>query len=297
MDEPAASLGEDLAAVPGVAVREREPMQRHTPLRVGGPAELFAVVPDIDSLKAVRRLARRARTRTMLHWPHQDIIVRDGGLRGLVVRPGAGFETMARPTPDTITLGAATPFGALEGFGPGWWSGLAGWPGTPGGLFHGGEQEHMTGMVTQVRWLRGRSVESHAIAPSDPPPALPDTAVLVDITLRPGLLASRALGRVGPAPCGLLFADPPPTRGGGRSAGEVLDDFRLTGTRLRAWKLAAETPGRVVNLGGGTARDLMMLAKGVSARCEQLLGLPLELRLPVVGENPAKLRRPLRRNR
>lgn len=290
-------LAEALEAVPGVSVREREPMSRHTPLRVGGPADLFAVVRDISALKEVRRMARKDRTRMMLHWPHQDVVVKDGGVRGLVVRPGSGFETLAHPAADLITLGGATPFAALEGLGPGWWSGLTSWPGTPGGVFHGGEQEHLTGMVSQVRWLRGRSIESHDIALADPLPTMPDTAVLVDITLRPGLLASRALGRVGPAPSGLLFSDPPVARGGGRSAGEILDDARLTGTRLREWRLAPEAPGRVINLGGGTARDLIMLAKGVSARCEQLLGLPLELRLPVVGEAPARLRRPLRRGR
>lgn len=291
------SLAEALGAVPGVRVREREPMARHTPLRVGGPADLFAVVPDVTALLEVRRLARRDRARTMLHWPHQDVLVKDGGVRGLVVRPGAGFESLSRPALDAIVLGAAATFASLEGLGPGWWSGLARWPGTPGGLFHGGEQEHLTGMVSQVRWLRGRSVEVHDIAPADPLPTMPDTAVLVDITLRPGLLSSRAMGRVGPAPSGLLFADPPVARGGGRSAGEVLDDARLTGTRLRAWRLAPEAPGRVINLGGGTARDLLMLARGVSARCEQVLGLPLELRLPIVGDDPARLRRALRRTR
>ena len=291
------SLAEELETVPGVAVREREPMSRHTPLRVGGPADLFAVVPDVAALQEVKRLARKERCRTMVHWPFQDVVVKDGGIRGLVIRPGAGFETLARPALDVVVLGAATPFAALEGLGPGWWSALASWPGTPGGVLHGGEQEHLTGMVAQVRWLRGRSVEAHDIAVHDPLPTLPDTAVLVDITLRPGLLSSRALGRVGPTPSGLLFQDPPVTRGGGRSSGEILDDARLLDTRLRAWRLASETPGRVVNLGDGTARDLLMLAKGVAARAEQILGVPLELRLPVVGDDPARLRRALRRNR
>lgn len=291
------SLAEELEALPDVAVREREPMARHTPLRVGGPADLFVVVPDVASLKEVKRLARKDRCRTMLHWPFQDVIVKDGGLRGMVIRPGAGFETLARPDRDSVVLGAATPFAALEGLGPGWWSAMATWPGTPGGAFHGGEQEHLNGMVSRIRWLRGRSVESHDVAVHDPLPAMPDTAILVDITLRPGLLSSRALGRVGPAPTGLLFSDPPVARGGGRSAGEILDDARLLGTRLRAWRLASEAPGRVVNQGEGTARDLLMLAKGVAARAEQVLGLPLEVRLPIVGEAPARLRRALRRTR
>ena len=41
-----------------------------------------------------------------VHWPFGDWLVRDGGLRGTVIRLGHAFEAVALEE-DTVTIGAA----------------------------------------------------------------------------------------------------------------------------------------------------------------------------------------------
>ena len=277
------SLADTLRGLEGLLVREHEPMSRHTPMRTGGPADIWAVVSDPEALLAALKVARRHQTRWMAHWPWQDLIVRDGGVRGLVVRPGAGFEGLRHADEDRIVLGAATPFAALAGLGRGWWDALARWSGTPGGLFQDGGQDYLTGMLAGARWVRGRGVEAVELGEGDPAPDLPGTALLVDVTLRPGLLVADVFGRIAPLPSGHLFAAPPTKRGAPTSAAQALGDAGLLGTRLRRWRLSTEDPGRVLNLGGGTVDDLLQLFHGAKAQVERYSGHTLDLRLTTAG--------------
>ncbi len=281
---PLALLVDALEALDGVAVRRDEPLAHHTPLRVGGPADVWAVVDSPDALLQAIKAARAQGVKWLVHWPMQDLLVQDGGFRGLVLRPGAGFEGVVQAAPDRVVLGAAAPVAALSRLGPSWWSTLERWSGTPGGLVHDGRGDQLSGMVTQVRWLRGRGVVEEAVAPGEAPPPPPTSAILVDVTLQPGLLVSAGDGHLGPYPPGWLFADPPRGKGPARTAADELVDARLEGTRLKSWRLSAERPGVAVNLGGGTAADLLLLAKGASARTHAMLGRKIDLRLPIVGE-------------
>ena len=165
-------LVETLGGLDGVRVREREPFARHTPLRVGGPAEVWALVDDVPSLFRALSAARKSGTRWRLHWPLQDWLVRDGGMRGLVVRPGAGFERVSI-TDTEVVLGAATPFAALSGLGEGFWSPLADWPGTPGGLLHDGCGDWLAGVCSRVQWAIGRRVIDTVLDSGAAPPRHP----------------------------------------------------------------------------------------------------------------------------
>lgn len=281
---PLAQLVAALTELDGVTVRRDEPMARHTPLRIGGPADAWAVVDTPEALRQTVKAARAHKVRWTVHWPFEDVIVQDGRMQGLVIRPGPGFERVEQTAPERVVLGAAAPFASLSRLGPSWWSTLVRWPGTPGALLHGGRGDQLSGMVVGVRWLRGRGVVEAEVAQGEAPPAPPTNATLVDITLAPGLLVSAGDGHLGPYPPGWVFADPETRKGPRRTAADELVDARLEGTRLKAWRLSAERPGIAVNLGGGTAADLVLLAKGTSARTQALLGRKLDLRLPVVGE-------------
>ena len=97
------ALLEDLKPISGATVRPGEPMARHTPLRVGGPADIWTSVADIEALSAVLSASRRHKVPWRICWPLGDWLVRDGGVRGLVVRLGVGFypERWA-DTPDAM---------------------------------------------------------------------------------------------------------------------------------------------------------------------------------------------------
>jgi hypothetical protein len=130
-----------------------------------------------------------------------------------------------------------------------------------------------------VRWLRGRGIEGLAVAPGEPPPAVPDSAVLLGITLafEPVLPRGKRRGSAqAPPPAGALFTPPP-----GDRAERLLSRSGLCGARLRDWRISEQ--GTAIQLGHGTCRELLHLAQGLQERVQRERGVALETRLPVVG--------------
>ncbi len=280
------ALAAELRAVPGVIARPDEPAARHLPLRCGGPVDLWVVAPDPEALGAVLAAARRHRVKWRVHWPFEDWLVRDGGIAGMVVRPGRGFEGLERLDDGGLRLGAAPPWGALAALGEGWWSELARWPGCPGGMLAGPERRWLRGLLRQLRWRRGRRVET-VRPPDGEVPEPPATAVLLDVDLGPSLRAAPSRHRRGPPPPGTAFADPE----GVRDPAEAwLARAGLLGSRLRAWVLSEAEPGVLVNRGGGRTADALMLLRGAAERVERTRGVTLTLALPVVGRREAPRR-------
>lgn len=287
----------ELGEVPGLRLRPDEPMAQHTPLRVGGPAELWAVAEDIDALRLGIKAARRHRIPWRLHWPFQDWIVRDGVLAGLTVRPGRAFEGIERLALDRIRIHAASPWSSLAGLGSGWWDELSRWPGCPGGLLAEGQQARLTGMCREIAWYRARGTDRLDVEEGQTPPAQPPTAIPAWVDISPGLLIFDGVDGPCPPRAGRLFADPEVGGGRRRSVEAILREGAIPGARLRAWKLAIEEPGLVVNLGEGTARDLLLLAQGVAARIEKSRGIKIEIRIPFHGADRLSPRRPLKARR
>ncbi|MGI9311147.1 MAG: UDP-N-acetylmuramate dehydrogenase [bacterium] len=78
-------------------LRIDEPMSRHTSWRVGGAADYFYTPADKDDLIA---LLRRLPAEVPLHWIGlgSNLLVRDGGIAGLVVRTAKGLTGLREVT-------------------------------------------------------------------------------------------------------------------------------------------------------------------------------------------------------
>lgn len=274
-------LRAQLLEIPGIRLRVDEPLSRHTPLRVGGPAELWAVAEDEAALSAALSAARREKVPWRVHWPLADWLVRDGGVRGLILRPGRAFEVLAVEG-DQVRIGAAALWGSLaalklpEALRP-----LARWPGSVGALLESPEAGRLTGLAAEISWLRGRRVERVEIGPAEAPPEIPKTAIPLALALRTAPEVVRGRRRPWlerPVVPGALFVSPK-----GEDLGVLLSDSNLAGTRLRSWRLSPHAPGAVVQLGGGSCKDVLLLAQGLQERVERSLGVTLKPRLPILG--------------
>src|SRR5438128_9328141 len=91
MMEPPAPLVETISARLGVRACPGEPLARHTSFRIGGPAELLVVPETVEELAFVWRAAARSATRVTLLGGGSNVLVGDGGVRGVVVKLGRGF--------------------------------------------------------------------------------------------------------------------------------------------------------------------------------------------------------------
>ena len=292
-DQVIAAVAHGLARLPGVRVRTREPMARHVPLRVGGPADLWVMVADTEALAATLGLVRQHGQSWHLSWPFEDRLVRDGGQRGVIVRPGRGFEGVALlpaddQGPSRLRLGAATPWAALAGAlaripGPARspLAHVATWPGCPGGLLSSGDPTLLDGLLHALSWYKGRSTERVVVEDGASSPVPSSSAVLLSIELPLSPSRPRPLRR--PPPTGTLFADDVPM-----AAAPQLRAAGLLGTRLHAWRVARAEPGTLVNMGHGDCATALLLAKGLAEHARKSRGVELQLRIPIVGSEPGR---------
>ena len=68
--------------------RENEPMQAHTSFRIGGPADLLVLPADVQQLEEVVAKARVERIPLTVIGNGSNLLVKDRGIRGLVVKLG-----------------------------------------------------------------------------------------------------------------------------------------------------------------------------------------------------------------
>jgi UDP-N-acetylmuramate dehydrogenase len=68
--------------------RRNEPLNRHTTLRVGGPADLFLYASDRDTLAEVVMLGQRLGLPMLLLGDGSNVCIGDSGVRGLTIRNG-----------------------------------------------------------------------------------------------------------------------------------------------------------------------------------------------------------------
>jgi UDP-N-acetylmuramate dehydrogenase len=280
---PAPELQAALSEATGVAVRVEEPLSRHLPLRLGGPVELWVHAHDEDALTVALKAARSTHSVWRVHWPFEDWLVRDGGLKGAVIRLGRGFEAIVLDE-DTVTIGSAALWSALpsELQGP-IWDELRTWPGCPGGWTSGGWDEELDRACVGIRVHQSGRILDLAVNPGEGMPSLNKNAVLLSITLH----------REIPPRVDLL---PPPAPGAifqqvdNTTVATELDKAGLTGTRLRRWRISRAAPGTVVQLGGGSCKDLMLLVQGIRTRVEKQRGVKIQTRIPLLGNEPGRRR-------
>jgi UDP-N-acetylmuramate dehydrogenase len=304
--------GEALASGLDAEIRLDEPMSAHTTLRLGGPADVWASVRTTDALVRLLRGAHEGHVPVTCVGGGSNLLVRDGGIRGLVVNL-AGLCRVARADADDpgrleVEGGAAT--GRLLRRALDWELGgvefLAGVPGTVGGglvMNAGTSLGSFSDVVAEVRSLTRDGtmiVRDHgdcgfryrgSALPTD------ETVVGTILRLRPRereailadvrMLRERRKGREpgGVPTSGSTFKNPP-----GDSAGRLIDSAGLKGERLGGALVSpVHANWLVVDPGSDppcTAVDLLGLVELVRARVHEVHGVELELELRVVGEGP-----------
>ena len=129
-------------------LRRDEPMSRHTSWRAGGPAERFFVPADIDDLQTLLQSLDDT-VPVFWHGVGSNLLVRDGGIRGVVISAARILKDIERVDSRTVRAGAGLACTQLARQCLRWQLGpaefFAGIPGTIGGALamnagaHGGE--------------------------------------------------------------------------------------------------------------------------------------------------------------
>ena len=303
-DDLAAAWRSQLAG--GTKLLREEPLAPKTTMRVGGSARLYAEPADVDDLRTLIGGAQAAGVPFFLLGRGSNLIVPDEGVDGLVIALAhpvwAVFE--ARPE-GRVWAGAGLRLKNLCGLAL--QAGLAGFeflegiPGSVGGALRmnaGAMGGWMFDVVEEVQVMTG-SGEVQVLRPAEMGVAYRQCAALregiaLGALLRPKAPAAAAeIGRLigtyrsqrhetqpREPSAGCVFKNP---REG--SAGRLIEECGLKGTRVGGAEVSPLHANFIVNLGTATAGDVLDLVRLVRARVRQLTGVALEPEVLLYGKN------------
>ncbi|MBI4385914.1 MAG: UDP-N-acetylmuramate dehydrogenase [Elusimicrobia bacterium] len=283
--------------------RLAEPMSRHTTFHIGGPADAYLEVETEAELAKVCRFARRRRLPVFFIGWGSNLLVRDGGLRGIVARLRGEFDAV-RFDGVRVFAGAGVRLPALvsacarrglAGAEP-----LIGVPGTVGGalVMNAGTREGEIGdLVKSVRVLdrkslKGALLKRRSLRFGYRSSNLDKRVILgAELELKPGSkvdileriknLQQRRLQTqpVHTFNVGSIFKNP-----SGRFVARLIEEAGLKGARCGGASISRKHANFFENHGGATARDVLDLVRLVRGRIRRRYGVELEPEMRIVGE-------------
>ena len=282
----------------------QEPMAKHTSFRIGGPADVLAQPADEAELAALLKRAAEHAVPVTLIGNGSNLLVRDKGIRGLVIKLSNIFSSITvdgnvMTFGSGISLAMASKKAASLSL-----SGLefaVGIPGTIGGAVYmnaGAYDGEMAKVVTSVRVMdrEGKISELKAseLAFAYRHTALQNSGLIVTsvtCVLQPdeadaiaAKMADFSQRRISKQPlelpsAGSMFKRPP-----GYFAGTLIDQTGLKGYTVGGAQVSTKHAGFVVNVGGATAQDVLQLISDVQSKVFAAHGVRLEPEVLVLGE-------------
>ncbi|HJQ28546.1 MAG TPA: UDP-N-acetylmuramate dehydrogenase [Rubrobacter sp.] len=280
-----------------------EPLRRYTAWKIGGPADALLEPRSVDELVEAAERAREHGVPVTVLGGGTNVLVRDGGIRGLTIRLAKSLTNVEiEGTHVTADAGVLYPVLANTTAGRGL-AGLefaTGIPGTVGGAVYmnaGAYGSETTEVLDWADVFRDHEVvrmENEDLDLSYRHSTLhenPGWVVLrAGYTLAPGdpaelkarikeFRSQRMNGSPNRPSCGSTFKRPP-----GDFPGRVIEAAGLKGTRVGQIEVSPVHANYFVNLGGGTAEEALQLIDLVREKVREKLGIELEPEVRVIGE-------------
>jgi len=281
---------------------ENEPLARHNTWRIGGPARYLALPADSEDVVRALELAQDRGLPWVVLGLGSNVLVKDGGFPGVVIRMGKGLDRFemkgataivggGMPTPILARRTAEAGFAGVERF--------IGIPGTVGGgIFmnagcHGAEFSEVVTEVTvmdprgkvkqlsrkQISFkyrstnLEGIVIEAKLVLGEESPAKLKE--------LQSKLLRWRKAGTPFDQPCcGSTFTNPP---GGTKTAGMLIDECGLKGFTIGGAQVSTLHANYIINKGTATASDVLKVIEHVRKTVAKKTGITLELECKIIG--------------
>jgi len=287
-------------------VRYDEPMSAHSSWRAGGPADVFYTPHDAAELGS---FLRALPAEVPLYWVGlgTNLLVREGGIRGVVIATPGAFTRIDRRSQSRIFFEASVPCARIARCCANW--GLAqgeffgGIPGTLGGALAmnaGAFGEETWNHVVTVDTIdrrgrrRTRPAQEYGVAyrrVDAPADALAQEWFLAaELQFEPrgpehtanlrALAERRAQTQpLGAWSCGSVFKNPP-----GDHAARLIEAAGLKGYRIGDAVVSEKHANFIINEGHASATELERLVLHVCATVERLYGIVLEPEVRIIGD-------------
>lgn len=290
--------------LPGMLLLEAEPMARHTTFRIGGPADLLAQPSSEEELLLAMKLAEEQDVPVTVVGNGSNLLVRDGGIRGLVLLLGERFsgvsvegeEIFAQAGATLAKLSAVAQRAGLAGL-----EFASGIPGTLGGgvamnagayggqlsdalvsasVLEDGAVRDFSREDMQMGYRTTRILKRGGIVLSARFRLTPDAPEAIGMRMRELNARRREKQPLELPSAGSTFKRPE-----GYFAGALIEGAGLKGVQLGGAMVSVKHAGFVVNVGGATARDVLELIVHIRKTVRAKYGVELETEIRVLGED------------
>lgn len=300
-------LRQSLQALLGGRVRFDVPLSRYTSFRIGGPADAFVEPETVAELQTLVSLLRYEAVPYCVLGGGTNILVSDKGVRGVVIRLGAGFNYThwgAEGERVCVRVGAARPLGRFvrdavaRGYGGVEFA--EGIPGSVGGGLlmnagaFGGELGRVVERIVGVSpggecWGLSREELGFAYRRTTLPGGVIVTEVHFSLWPAPQahlrMVMEQAQRRRrqtqpwGYPNAGSIFKNPP-----GAYAGRLIEAAGLKGMTVGRARVSETHANFIVNIGGATASEVRQLTEQVQQVVWERMHVWLEPEIRFVGE-------------
>jgi UDP-N-acetylmuramate dehydrogenase len=286
-------------------VRYDVPMSAHTSWHAGGTADVLFSPRDVEDLSAFLRVLPAD---VSIYWVGlgSNLLVRDGGIRGVVIATPGAFTRIERRSQTRIYCEASVPCPRIARLSVNW--GLAQgefFGGIPGTL--GGALAMNAGAFGDETWRHVLSIESidrhgvrrvrearqfrigyrHVEWPRD---AAEEWFLSAELTFEPlavdapqnvQLLLQRRRDTqpLGQWSCGSVFKNP-----AGDHAARLIEAAGLKGYRIGDAVVSEKHANFILNVGQARADELEQLIRHVQATVQRVHGITLETEVRIIGE-------------
>src|SRR5574344_1566814 len=282
----------------------QEPMSQHTSFHIGGPADILVIPSSVQGLLQVLELARTWQVPVTVIGNGTNLLVRDKGIRGLVIKLGNAIkEWQVESSRITFSSGLSLAMAAHVALDAGL-TGMefaAGIPGSVGGAIYmnagayGGEMKNIVTEVTVLdRQGQTRSMPAGEMCFGYRSSAIQGTENLIlaaTVQLQPGdpekitaKMADLAARRRDKQPLELPSAGSTFKRPAGNFAGTLIDKAGLKGFSVGDAQVSVKHAGFIVNNGNATCADVLQLIATVQNRVFAFAGVHLEPEILIIGE-------------
>jgi UDP-N-acetylmuramate dehydrogenase len=290
-------------------LRYDEPMSAHTSWHAGGPADAFFTPRDPDDLASFLRLVP---AEIPVYWVGlgSNLLVRDGGVRGVIVSTPGAFTRIERRSQTRVYVEASVPCARVARSCQNW--GLAqseflgGIPGTLGGALAmnaGSFGDETWRHVVSVESIdrrgsrRTRQREEFKVGYRSvewPPADAQEWFLSAEMQFEPRTPAQvppvqsllqrrRETQPTGDWSCGSVFKNPP-----GDHAARLIEAAGLKGYRIGDAVVSEKHANFIVNEGKAHASELEQLILHVRDTVQELYSVTLETEVRIIGEAQAQ---------
>lgn len=287
-------------------ILKNEPMAKHTSFKIGGIADYFIKVTNIEELKKLLEFSNKNKIPVTIVGNGTNILVKDGGIRGIVIKLELnGFKIKRNAEDIFITVEAGMTLAALavialkeEISGLEFLSGI---PGSIGGAIrmnagaYGGEMKDLvvkTRYMTYDGKIKTLEATKHEFAYRNSIFSKMDV-IIIDTTIKAKKgnrteiqekIEEYSASRKKAQPLEYPNAGSTFKRKDGVLTAKLIDECGLKGFSVGDAEVSTKHAGFIINKGKATAKDILDLVEHIKNEIKKKYDLDIELEILVLGE-------------